>query len=83
MDAILGLKSLIIPTLAKNLNRAFGNYREPWQVATITTSLILGSIWLWNLLFSDDDSEYYQEISRINFFKVPLLSQEFVNIIKL
>jgi len=40
--------------LSKNsVNNLFGQ-REPWQVATITASSVLTSIWLWNFLFQDE-----------------------------
>lgn len=35
------------------LNRLFVN-REPWQVATITATTVLSSVWLWNFINQDE-----------------------------
>lgn len=34
--------------------------KAPWQIVAITTSTVLGAIWLWELL-SEDESEYLLE----------------------
>lgn len=40
--------------LTKNsINNLFGQ-REPWQVASITASSLLTSIWIWNFVFQDE-----------------------------
>jgi len=36
-----------------SVNNLFGQC-EPWQVASITASSVLTSIWLWNFLFQDE-----------------------------
>lgn len=36
-----------------SINNLFGQ-REPWQVASITASSILTSIWIWNFVFQDE-----------------------------
>uniref|UniRef100_A0A1Q3FCN8 sphinganine-1-phosphate aldolase n=1 Tax=Culex tarsalis TaxID=7177 RepID=A0A1Q3FCN8_CULTA len=41
--------------------------RAPWQIVTITTSTVLGLVWLWNLL-SEDESLYAR--ARRRFFKL-------------
>lgn len=35
------------------VNGAFAN-REPWQIAAITTTTVLGIVWLWNILIQDE-----------------------------
>lgn len=39
------------------INDLFGQ-REPWQVASITASGVLTSIWIWNFVFQDE-SKYF------------------------
>ncbi|KAM7343999.1 sphingosine-1-phosphate lyase isoform 1-T2 [Cochliomyia hominivorax] len=39
--------------ITENINRLFAN-REPWQVATITASAVLSSIWLWSFINQDE-----------------------------
>lgn len=40
------------------VNNLFGP-REPWQVASITASSLLTSIWLWNFLFQDESKSMF------------------------
>lgn len=42
--------------LTAPVDRAFAG-KAPWQIVAITTSTVLGAIWLWELL-SEDESEY-------------------------
>lgn len=35
------------------VNNLFGQC-EPWQIASITASTIVSSIWLWNFVFQDE-----------------------------
>lgn len=35
------------------VNNLFGQC-EPWQIASITASSILTSVWLWNFVFQDE-----------------------------
>lgn len=39
--------------VTQQINRAFGNRREPWQVATITATAVLTLIWLSEVLNED------------------------------
>uniref|UniRef100_T1P9B9 sphinganine-1-phosphate aldolase n=1 Tax=Musca domestica TaxID=7370 RepID=T1P9B9_MUSDO len=39
--------------ITENINRLFAN-REPWQVATITTTAVLSSVWLWSFINQDE-----------------------------
>ncbi|XP_061387424.1 sphingosine-1-phosphate lyase [Musca vetustissima] len=39
--------------ITENLNRLFAN-REPWQVATITATAVLSSVWLWSFINQDE-----------------------------
>ncbi|EDW60688.1 sphingosine-1-phosphate lyase [Drosophila virilis] len=48
------------------INRAFGN-KEPWQVAAITATTVLGGVWIWTEL-SKDESLYVR--GRRQFFKL-------------
>lgn len=41
-------------SIAKStVNHLFGQC-EPWQVASITASTVVSSIWLWNFVFQDE-----------------------------
>ncbi|XP_011184271.1 sphingosine-1-phosphate lyase [Zeugodacus cucurbitae] len=40
-------------TITGGLNRAFGN-KEPWQVAAITATTVLGTVWLWTFINQDE-----------------------------
>ncbi|XP_053964605.1 sphingosine-1-phosphate lyase [Anastrepha ludens] len=40
-------------TLTGGVNRAFGN-KEPWQVAAITATTVLGTVWLWAFINQDE-----------------------------
>lgn len=45
--------------LTKNtVNNLFGQC-EPWQVASITASSVLSSIWIWNFVFQDESKFMY------------------------
>lgn len=35
------------------VNGAFGN-REPWQIAAITATTVLGSVYVWDVLSQDE-----------------------------
>lgn len=35
------------------VNNIFAKHSEPWQVASLTATTILSSIWLWNFLIQD------------------------------
>lgn len=64
------------------VNNLFGVHSEPWQVATLTTSSILTSVWLWNFLFQDESkliTIYYLKLFKIKLpsFKVILEKQIF------
>lgn len=39
--------------ITENINRLFAN-REPWQVATITATAVLSSVWLWSFINQDE-----------------------------
>ncbi|XP_022227563.1 sphingosine-1-phosphate lyase [Drosophila obscura] len=39
--------------VTEGINRAFGA-REPWQVATITATTVLGGVWLWTFVCQDE-----------------------------
>lgn len=42
-------------SLTKNvINNLFGQQCEPWQVASITASSLLTSIWIWNFVVQDE-----------------------------
>lgn len=42
-------------SLTKNvINNLFGQQCEPWQVASITASSLLTSIWIWNFIVQDE-----------------------------
>lgn len=41
--------------ITSGLNRAFGN-KEPWQVAAITATTVLSTVWLWTFI-NQDESE--------------------------
>lgn len=42
-------------SLTKNtVNNMFAKHNEPWQVASLTATTILTSIWLWNFLVQDE-----------------------------
>lgn len=62
------------------LNRAFGN-KEPWQVAAITATTVLGTMWLWTFINQDESEQtlyntfmYFSASfkSVINFFRFSL-----------
>ncbi|KAL4091802.1 hypothetical protein QTP88_026433 [Uroleucon formosanum] len=54
--------------LSKNsVNNLFGQ-REPWQVASITASSVLTSIWLWNFLFQDES--LYNRLKKFTFTQI-------------
>lgn len=42
------------------INRAFGN-KEPWQVAAITATTVLGGVWIWTEL-SKDESKFHNRL---------------------
>lgn len=48
--------------ITENINRLFVN-REPWQVATITASAVLSSIWLWSFI-NQDESKYGSQMHK-------------------
>lgn len=37
----------------RNINSLFGN-KEPWQIAAITASTVLTSVWIWDVLNQDE-----------------------------
>lgn len=39
--------------ITESINRIFAN-REPWQVATITATAVLSSVWLWIFINQDE-----------------------------
>ncbi|XP_014087909.2 sphingosine-1-phosphate lyase [Bactrocera oleae] len=39
--------------ITSGLNRAFGN-KEPWQVAAITATTVLSTVWLWTFINQDE-----------------------------
>uniref|UniRef100_A0A1L8EHT5 sphinganine-1-phosphate aldolase n=2 Tax=Haematobia irritans TaxID=7368 RepID=A0A1L8EHT5_HAEIR len=39
--------------IAEHINRMFAN-REPWQIATITATAVLSSVWLWSFINQDE-----------------------------
>ncbi|XP_073813890.1 sphingosine-1-phosphate lyase [Musca autumnalis] len=39
--------------ITESINRLFAN-REPWQVATITATAVLSSVWLWSFINQDE-----------------------------
>ncbi|KAH8375338.1 hypothetical protein KR200_009755 [Drosophila serrata] len=39
--------------VTEGINRAFGA-KEPWQVATITATTVLGGVWLWTVICQDE-----------------------------
>lgn len=43
------------------VNGAFAN-REPWQIAAITTTTVLGIVWIWNIL--NQDESIYARLKR-------------------
>lgn len=46
------------------INGAFTN-REPWQIVAITTTTVLSTIWLWNILFNQDESLFARIKKRV------------------
>lgn len=38
-----------------NINRLFVN-REPWQVATLTATVVLSAAWLWNFANQEESN---------------------------
>ncbi|XP_050429258.1 sphingosine-1-phosphate lyase isoform X1 [Adelges cooleyi] len=58
------------------INTMFGN-TEPWQIASITASSILTSIWLWNFLVQDES--FYVRTKKFAFTqikKIPKIAQK-------
>lgn len=41
--------------LTRQINAIFAN-REPWQIATITATTVLSTVWLWEF-FNQDESK--------------------------
>ncbi|XP_068145253.1 sphingosine-1-phosphate lyase [Drosophila tropicalis] len=52
--------------VTEGINHAFGA-KEPWQVATITATTVLGGVWIWTVL-SQDESIYSR--GKRQFFKL-------------
>ncbi|EDW10304.1 sphingosine-1-phosphate lyase [Drosophila mojavensis] len=52
--------------VGSSINRAFGN-KEPWQIAAITATTVLGFVWIWTELSKDED--FYVRGKR-QFFKL-------------
>lgn len=50
--------------LRVSINGALVN-REPWQVVAITTTSVLSAVWLWNLVFNQDENLYQRLKKRI------------------
>ncbi|XP_078053141.1 sphingosine-1-phosphate lyase [Augochlora pura] len=44
---------VVLNIFKEYVNNSFQG-KEPWQVATITTTTVLTSIWLWNFVFQDE-----------------------------
>lgn len=42
--------------VTRQINGIFGN-REPWQIATITATTVLTTVWIWEFL-NHDESEF-------------------------
>lgn len=45
-------KDCVAP-ITVGINKAFGN-REPWQVAAITATTVLGTVWIWSFINQDE-----------------------------
>lgn len=45
MDSLNAVKSVV--------NGVFKE-KEPWQIVTITTTTVLGAVWIWNFVFQDE-----------------------------
>lgn len=43
-----------------NINHLFAN-KEPWQVATITATAVLSTVWLWSFI-NQDESKYSKNV---------------------
>ncbi|XP_015178736.1 PREDICTED: sphingosine-1-phosphate lyase [Polistes dominula] len=41
--------------LKEIVNHLFQN-KEPWQIVTVTTTTVLGTVWIWNFVFCQDES---------------------------
>lgn len=42
-----------VESLKGFVNNSFQN-KEPWQIVTITTTTVLGTVWIWNFVFQDE-----------------------------
>lgn len=60
--------------LTKNTVNSLFGHREPWQVASITASSLITSIWIWNFLFQDESKLTYLLVTN---FSIRLLLSQF------
>ncbi|XP_046829563.1 sphingosine-1-phosphate lyase isoform X1 [Vespa crabro] len=56
-----------VDTLKGIVNHSFQN-KEPWQIVSITATTLLGTIWIWNFIFSQDKT--IVERGKKQFFKL-------------
>lgn len=62
--------------VTEGINRAFGA-KEPWQVATITATTVLGGVWLWTVI-CQDESELVVSVCVIDLLELVLNNNAFV-----
>lgn len=43
--------------ISRQINSIFAN-REPWQIATITATTVLTTVWIWEFLNQDESKCY-------------------------
>ncbi|XP_035728299.1 sphingosine-1-phosphate lyase-like [Vespa mandarinia] len=56
-----------VDSLKGIVNHSFQN-KEPWQIVSITATTLLGTIWIWNFIFSQDKT--IMERGKKQFFKL-------------
>lgn len=61
--------------VTEGINRAFGA-KEPWQVATITATTVLGGVWLWTVI-CQDESELVVSMCVIDLLELVLNNNAF------
>lgn len=53
------MRLLYVDVIPGIVNNAFQN-KEPWQIVTMTSTATLATVWLWNFIFCQDESNYYR-----------------------
>lgn len=55
--ATTGLSPNCGKLVAGNINRLFAN-REPWQIAAMTATAVLSTVWFWSFI-NQDESKWH------------------------